>query len=145
MAVVLDASALLAYWLGEDGGTVVRDAIETEGALVTSVNCAEVVAKMDDLHPGFAEKLPEVRPAWRPKRRSCPPVLRAGDLIVEPFTLGDAVVSGQLRAVTKQHGLSLGDRACLGLGKRLGLSVLTADRAWASIADAVGLVVRVIR
>jgi ribonuclease VapC len=84
---------------------------------------------------------------WRPRRQSPPSgaVLRGGVLIVEPFTLGDAVVSGQLRAVTKRRGLSLGDRACLGLGKRLDLHVLTADRAWASIADAMDLVIRVIR
>lgn len=69
----------------------------------------------------------------------------AGALIVEPFTLGDAVVSGQLRGLTKRHGLSLGDRACLRLGRRLGLEVLTADRAWADIADAIGMTIRVIR
>lgn len=147
MAVVLDASALLAFWLGEEGGTIVRDAIEAEGAIVASVNLAEVVAKMDDLHPGFAERLPAVptRVASEATITPADATMRAGVLVVEPFTLGDAVVSGQLRVATKQRGLSLGDRACLGLGKRLGLVVLTADRAWASIADAAGVVVRVIR
>lgn len=147
MAVVLDASALLAFWLREDGGTVVRDALDTEGAFVASVNFAEVVAKMDDLQRGFAERLPDVpaRVASEATVTAFRPVLQAGRLVVEPFTLGDAVVSGQLRAVTKKRGLSLGDRACLGLGKRLGLDVLTADRSWASVAGAIGLVVRMIR
>lgn len=58
MAFVLDASALLAFWLGEEGGTMVRDAIAGEGALITSVNFAEVVSKIDDLRPGFADRLP---------------------------------------------------------------------------------------
>jgi ribonuclease VapC len=68
-----------------------------------------------------------------------------GVLIVEPFTEGDAVVSSTLRALSKTHGLSLGDRACLSLAKRLGLEVLTANRAWAVVADDAGVAVRVIR
>lgn len=126
---------------------MVRDAVASQGALVASVNLAEVVAKMDDLHPGFAGGLPAV-PIRSGSEAPITPsdhALRPGVLTVEPFTIGDAVVSGQLRAVTRRHGLSLGDRACLGLGKRLGLDVLTADRAWASIADEAGVVVRVIR
>lgn len=39
--------------------------------------------------------------------------------------------------------LSLGDCACLALGKRMGTEVLTADRAWASVD--VEIAVRLIR
>ena len=35
------------------------------------------------------------------------------------FTADDAVTAGLLRASTKAFGLSLGDRACLALGRRL--------------------------
>ena len=45
MAVVLDASALLALWHLEPGPEVVRDAIDAEGALIASVNMAEVLPK----------------------------------------------------------------------------------------------------
>jgi len=40
------------------------------------------------------------------------------------------VGAAALRPLTRRHGLSLGDRACLALGWRPRLPVLTADRAW---------------
>lgn len=39
-------------------------------------------------------------------------------------------MSAELRGPTKYLGLSLGDRACLALGLRLGSPILTGDRAW---------------
>ena len=48
-------------------------------------------------------------------------------------------------AVTRPAGLSLGDRACLVLAKRLGAKAMTTDRAWTRIAEAVGVEVEVIR
>jgi len=39
--------------------------------------------------------------------------------------------------------LSFGDRACLALGERLGVPVLTSDRAWASLK--LNVVITVIR
>jgi PIN domain nuclease of toxin-antitoxin system len=35
---------------------------------------------------------------------------------------------------TRARGLSLADRACLSLGLRLNLPVLTCDRAWVGLA-----------
>ncbi len=55
----------------------------------------------------------------------------------------DAVVVAELRPVTRSVGLSLGDRFCLALGRRLGLPVLTADRAWSALV--VGVDVQVVR
>jgi PIN domain nuclease of toxin-antitoxin system len=43
--------------------------------------------------------------------------------------------------VTRQAGLSLGDRACLALGLTRGLPVLTADRVWAQLDVGVEVVV----
>ena len=40
-------------------------------------------------------------------------------------------------------GLSLGDRACLALGKRLNLPVLTADKVWTSLS--LGITINLIR
>jgi PIN domain nuclease of toxin-antitoxin system len=45
----------------------------------------------------------------------------------------DGERAGQLWALTRQQGLSLGDRACLSLGLRLGVKVVTCDRAWAEL------------
>jgi PIN domain nuclease of toxin-antitoxin system len=46
-------------------------------------------------------------------------------------------------ALTKAHGLSLADRACLALAKRLDLPVVTADRDWAGLD--LGITVQLIR
>ncbi len=44
---------------------------------------------------------------------------------------------------TREAGLSLGDRACLALGLKTELPVLTTDRAWADLK--VGVSVGLIR
>jgi ribonuclease VapC len=56
-----------------------------------------------------------------------------GLLEVAPLTADDAVTIGELRPITRDVGLSLGARACLALGMRLGLPVVTADRSWAAL------------
>ena len=43
------------------------------------------------------------------------------------FREEDALEAGRLRRDTRHLGLSLGDRACLALGLRLGLPILHAD------------------
>ena len=45
--------------------------------------------------------------------------------------------------VTKQHGLSLGDRACLALAKLRNLPVLTADTIWKELD--LGVKIKLIR
>lgn len=57
----------------------------------------------------------------------------------------DAIDIGLMRPLTRSAGLSLGDRSCLHLAKKLGLPAITTDRAWAEVADSVGVEVRVIR
>jgi PIN domain nuclease of toxin-antitoxin system len=52
---------------------------------------------------------------------------------VAAFNADDALLVGLWRRATRHEGLSLGDRACLAIGKRLGLPVYTADRAWADL------------
>ncbi len=44
---------------------------------------------------------------------------------------------------TRSYGLSLGDRACLSLGLRLGVAVLTSDYAWFNLD--LGLDIRAVR
>ncbi|QEI40957.1 hypothetical protein BMF77_01539 [Dolichospermum sp. UHCC 0315A] len=55
----------------------------------------------------------------------------------------DAITIAKLRGLTKSAGLSLGDRACLALGKRLNLPVLTADKVWSSLS--LGMTINLIR
>ena len=126
MTVVLDASALLAYLRQEPGAEVVDGVLAD--ARMTSVNWAEVVQK--SLSAGVdVEGMRED--------------LRALGVRVEPFLPEDGERAGRLWSLTRQQGLSLGDRACLSLGLRLGLAVLTRDRAWAQLP--LELEVRILR
>lgn len=55
---------------------------------------------------------------------------------MEPVTEADAERAAGLWTPT--GGLSLGDRCCLALARRLGASaILTADRAWSGLAGVV--------
>ena len=113
--VVLDASAVLAAIHGEAGGATVEPRLN--GGKLSTVNLAEVAQRLNDQWPddlviSVLSELP------------C-------DVI--DFDQALALRTGLLRRVTRKRGLSLGDRACLALAERLGLPVLTADRAWADL------------
>ena len=131
-SAVLDASALLAYLQGEAGSETVEAALAV-GAIINVVNYAEVLSRLGDAgeEPATAH------------RRLREQGLVGGLLEVVALTEDDSVVIAQLRAPTRAQGLSLGDRACLATGLRLGRPVITADRAWAGIN--VGVTVRLIR
>jgi len=124
--VVLDASALLALLNAEPGADMVAKFIP--GAAISAVNLSEVVGKL--CSAGMPEKA--IRHA-----------LQGLGLEVMPFDEEQAYRAGILRAPTEEKGLSLGDRACLGLAERLDLPALTADRAWNELS--VGVTVRIIR
>jgi PIN domain nuclease of toxin-antitoxin system len=111
--VVVDASALLALLNGEPGAEGVAKLLPA--AAIGAVNFSEVVAKLVDAG------VPEAR-----LRRS----LDALGLEVHAFDDEQAWETGLLRTGTRDFGLSLGDRACLALGRVLGRPVLTADRSW---------------
>ncbi len=123
---VLDASAILALLNNEPGSEVVLN-ILTE-AVISSVNLSEVIAKLAD--SGMPEA--EVRE-----------VINTLGLEVAEFDTEMAHNAGMLRPLTKSLGLSFGDRACLTLGKSLGLPILTTDRAWVDLE--LGINVQVIR
>ena len=64
-------------------------------------------------------------------------------LAVVPFDQELARLTALLQAEVRGYGLSFADRACLALGRKLELPVLTADRTWARLR--MGVRVRVIR
>jgi PIN domain nuclease of toxin-antitoxin system len=122
--VVLDASALLAALAGEPGAAIVEKHLEH--ASMSAVNLSEVVAVLS--RRGVPAD--RVREALEPL-----------DLDLHPFDATDAWSSGELARVTKNAGLSLGDRACLALGKRLARPVVTADRSWRDLKAGVKVIV----
>lgn len=121
-AFVLDASGLLAYLQDEEGAAEVTDAL-AHGATIGAANLAEALSKL-------AERGAEPREVVTKLEEQG---LLGGLLDVDPVTIDDAVTIAELRLPTKDHGLGLGDRACLALGIRLGLPVMTADRAWVDL------------
>jgi len=126
-AAVLDASALLALLLDEPGASLVAEALTD--ARMSSVNYAEVVSHFIHLGMPAAEVGAMLRPL---------------PLAIIDADVALATSAGQLRAVTAPAGLSLGDRFCLALARRDGLSALTADRQWRTIAEAAGVEVSLI-
>lgn len=116
MTVVLDASAVLAYLQNEPGSEQV-DAV-LANAVISSVNWAEVVQKA--LACGV-----DVEGMQKD--------ITALGLNILPFTADEADFAGRLWQHTRQFGLSLGDRACLSLGRSLQARVLTADQVWAAL------------
>lgn len=130
---VLDASALLAYLHDEEGAAEVADAV-SRSASISSANWAETLSKFTE-RGAKADRL-----AADLEEQG----LLHGLLEVAPLTADDALAIAELRPLTKGLGLSLGDRACLALGLRLGLPVLTADRDWVHL-DNVEVDVRPIR
>jgi PIN domain nuclease of toxin-antitoxin system len=124
---VLDASALLAFVKDEAGADAVTSALAGQ-AVIGAVNLAEVVTKLAD--DGWTEA------GARATIAAC-----GTDTV--SFDEETAYEAGLLRAATRHLGLSLGDRACLALARRLGAPVLTADRTWGNLD--VGVKIEVIR
>jgi PIN domain nuclease of toxin-antitoxin system len=61
---------------------------------------------------------------------------------VVDFDQEQAWAVARLRSATKELGLSLGDKACLGLSLALGEVAVTADRSWSNLSDFDVLVIR---
>jgi ribonuclease VapC len=128
LAPVLDASALLAHLRDEPGADVVAEAIAS-GAVISTVNLAEVFSRVADRGGDPAQLAAELTQRG----------LLDGAITVEPFTAADAIDAGRLRPLTRDAGLSLGDRACLALARRLDAPALTADTDWQGVAHGVEL------
>lgn len=119
---VLDASAFLAYLRDEPGANDVADAI-ADGAAISTANLAEVLSRAAD------RGADPQRLAHQLTERG----LLDGAISVEPLVAADTVEIARLRPLTREHGLSLGDRACLALARRLDLPAVTADTAWSRL------------
>lgn len=112
---VLDSSAILAVVNEEDGAESVRALLDE--AAISAVNAAEVFSKLHEYSDEAVETTKKV--------------LQFVEIV--PFDVAQAERSGELRAMTKKAGLSLGDRACIALGMQLGLAIYTTDAVWGNL------------
>ena len=113
--VALDSSAVLAVFLNEPGEIVIP---VLEGALLSTVNLAEVHTKMLDLGAMPAH-------AWsRVQSVHCEICF---------FTEQQARIAAELLPITRSFGLSLVDRACLALAIDRKATVYTTDRIWTKL------------
>ena len=116
MTAVLDASAVLALLFGETGAESVVDHIAA-GAAISTVNLAEVATVL--------------------LRNERDPITVLGPLRAQvevlAFSDADALTTAQLYPLVSARGLSLGDRACLALARRLDAPAVTAEHLWADL------------
>jgi len=132
-ASVLDASALLAHLNEEKGASAVRRAM-ADRAVISVVNWIEVLSKIAERGEDPELAATEMKGAG----------LIGGVVSIEAVTEQDSIEIARLRPLTKEQGLSLADRSCLALATRLGLPVVTGDRAWQNLPR-IGVAVKLIR
>ncbi len=128
MTHVLDASAILAALNDEPGSARVAQALDD--AVVSVVNMAEVAAGL--LRGG--NKPVQVRAVIR--TLGCNVISADEEMAID---------AGLLRAITDRAGLSLADRFCFALARRLDAPILTTDRQWIKVAQAADVSVELIR
>jgi ribonuclease VapC len=115
---VFDASAILAVFYNEPGKKQVRLLLDKSEPLISSVNLCEVFSKL--LEDGLnSEQI------WES--------FFALDIDVVDFNADFALGAARMRPLTKQFGLSLGDRACLALAIQHAAIAVTADKSWAKL------------
>lgn len=127
---VLDASAVIAYLQQEPGWPRVESLIHEQRCLLLTVNLAEVLSRLSDWNV----------PVHELKRH-----IDGLDLIMVPLDAELAERTAELRQPTRALGLSLGDRACLALAKKLDAIAVTADRPWLKLDPALDIRVECIR
>ena len=118
---------MLALLQEEPGADVVEAALDD--AEISCVNVSELLQKAEQ-HGIDTEGL-EID-------------LEALGVRLHAFDLGDARAAAELWHFTRSAGLSLGDRACLALARRLGGVAVTADARWADL-DGIDIPVQVVR
>lgn len=114
--IVLDASALLAFFLNEPGGDDVEKRLSQ--ACMSTLNLAEVLSKSEER--GNDAKMLLAQIARTP-------------IELVPVSVAHALAAARLRTLTKSAGLSMGDRVCLALAQERGCEAWTADKRWASV------------
>lgn len=113
---VLDSSAILAVLLGESGHDLAAE--RADGALLCSVNLAEVVTKCVEF--AYPEDL-------------ALQYVRDSNIEIVAFDSSLAVLAGRLRNRAGKGVLALGDRACIATAIHRQATAVTADRIWSTL------------
>lgn len=111
--IVLDASAVLAFMNKEQGFEIVEPYLPH--SMISTINLSEVISIL------LAHKI---------EAQEANTLLDCMMNEIVPFDEGQALMTANLKKITQAYGLSLADRACLGLAKIKHLPVLTADKVW---------------
>lgn len=122
MTTVVDASVVLA-WLQDERGADQAEPMLMEGS-IGAANWSEVLQKARQ-HGAPAAIVARL--------------LASFGLSVVDVTAGDAEIAADLWR--QGSPLSLADRLCLALGRRMGVPVATADKAWAGVKGGPGVIV----
>ena len=113
---LLDASVFIAILRDEPYDTYILDLLE--GAFMSAINCAEVWTKLHEFGLTTDPRVMGLFALLAP---------------IEPFVESQALLTGDLRPITRHLGLSLGDRACLAVAIETGATVHTGERRWAEL------------
>jgi len=124
--IVFDSSAILALLKMESGHEIVSKNLEQ--AIVSSVNFCEVVSFLSKKTQKQDEMIKFLTETF-----DC----------IEDFNIEQAIIAGSFTSITKDYGLSMGDRACLALAKYKNIPVLTADKTWSKLN--LGIKIKLIR
>ncbi|WP_375319182.1 type II toxin-antitoxin system VapC family toxin [Candidatus Tisiphia endosymbiont of Oplodontha viridula] len=115
---LLDTSAIIALLKKESGYKILEDVIAASS--ISSVNLSELVSVL--IRSNIAENEIDVI---------------ITDIVPEiiPFCENICIKTGKLSRLTKDYGLSLGDRACIATGCYYNMEIYTADKIWLKVAD----------
>lgn len=126
--ILLDTSAILALLKREPGFEAIENIIANSA--MSAVNFSELVAVLTRSGVSEAE-VDEI----------------ITDIVPEiiPLCKNVGIGAGKLAAITKNYGLSLGDRACIATGNYYKMEIYTADKAWLKLQPQVITKITIIR
>lgn len=119
--MVIDASALIAYFRHEVGYKQVERLLLKGGSVLSSVNRTEIKGKLVGMGVFTLKQVDEA-------------LANLEELLeVIPFDTVQSDIAAYYYARRSAYKLSLGDCACLSLAEVRGMNVMTAESAWSKL------------
>lgn len=126
--VVLDSSAVVAVIRAEVGAdAVARRLGQAAMSVVNATEVGDALVRVGISNDDTARLIADL------------------DIVILPPDLSEAAAATSFFLPARKAGLSLGDRHCLALARRLGCPAVTSDRAWLKVADEIGVRVELFR